>query len=57
MIKYIVMVETIFGTDDTLDIEYSGVEHELLEDAIKELQKAAKNEMVLATWIKDVERM
>lgn len=56
MIKYIVMVETIFGSDDTLEVEYSGIEHEELEDAIKELQKAAKNEIVLSTWIKDVER-
>lgn len=56
MIKYIIMVEIIFGADDTLDVEYSGIEHESLEDAIKELQKAAKNEIVLATWIKDVER-
>ena len=56
MIKYIVMVETPFGVDDTLAIEYSGIEHEELGDAIEELQKAAKNEIVLSTWIKDVER-
>lgn len=49
--KYIVMVTIPFGADDTLECEYSGIEHTSLSKAIFEKDIASKFRDVISARI------
>jgi hypothetical protein len=50
--KYIVMANVHFGIDDTLDVEYSGIEHDTYDDAKAEMiGKAIDDPQVISAYI------
>lgn len=55
---YKVLVDVRAGYDDTMCVEYSGIEHESYEDALAERKEATKkcnSFNVLDIWIEDME--
>lgn len=50
--KYLVMVNVPFGIDDTLNVEYSGIEHNTYDDAEAEMiGKAVDDPQVISAYI------
>lgn len=54
MDRYIVMVNIPFGIDDTYFCEYTGIKHDTLNEAYKELQKAKNDIHVIYATIERI---
>ena len=50
---YIVRANIPFGSDDTYDCEYSGIEHSTRDEAEKELRVASKDPEINFAYIEE----